>query len=153
MTENFLNSFHYAGTNLSHIGSKCHNWNCLNCKKVVTPTIWKRDIWQMKVSHITQLAHEMADFASQPKKLNPNHRKQLKIKTKKLFEKIQNMNFNLSIQKNFFSCNCTYSSACSNSLLIFHFLIKYCHMTGDLDGRTSWYYFNKEIWKITQAFC
>ena len=47
------------------------------------------------------------------------------MKPKKLFEKIQNMNFNLSIQKNLFNCSCTYSSVCSNSHLIFRFLIKY----------------------------
>ena len=31
-------------------------------------------------------------FCKSTENLNPNHRKQLKIKTKKLFEKVQNMN-------------------------------------------------------------
>ena len=46
----------------------------------------------------------------------------------KLFEKIQNMNFKLYIytkKKKLFNCSYTYSSVCSNSPLIFHFLIKY----------------------------
>ena len=102
-------------------------------------------------------------FCKSTEKLNPNHRKQLKIKTKKLFDKIQNMNFNLSLQKKLFNCSCTCSSVCSNPPhptppppsfpLIFHFLIKYfCLIPGDLDGRTNWYYFDKEIWKITEVF-
>ena len=96
-------------------------------------------------------------FCKSTEKLNPNHRKQLKIKTKKLFDKIQNMNFNLSLQKKFFNCSCTYSSVCSNPpppLLPSHFSFSnkiFFLIPGDLDGRTNWYYFDKEVWKMTEV--
>ena len=84
-------------------------------------------LWYMANESVThhKTSTQNGWFCKSTKTLNPNHRKQMKLKAKKLFEKIQNLNFNLSIQKKFFNCSCTYSSVFSNSPLIFHFQIKY----------------------------
>ena len=134
--------------NLWHIGSECHNLNCLNCKKVVTSTIWNRS-----VSHITQLVHEMADFASQPKNLTQITENNWKWNLKSYLRKFEIWTLIYLYKKSYLTV------AALTVVFVpipphFSFSNKiFCHMPGDLDGRTNWYYFNKEIWKITQEFC
>ena len=64
-------------------------------------------------------------FCKSTRKLNPNHTKQMKIKIKSYLRKFKIWTFTYIYKKKFFNCSCTNSRVCSNSPLIFHFLIKY----------------------------